>query len=402
MTTSSEEQPPFRLGVYADLRYMRSGDTVSTEAAFGRFLLAVAEAAGGLTLFGRMDPRPGIGSVELPASLIHFVELPTYPSLRLVTTVLLAGRRSVGVITSHLPELDALWLFGPHPLGLVFARRARRSRVVVALGIRQDFRRYVAWRSSRPLRPFATAAAALLEWRFRALARISPTVVVGEDLGRRWRRAAPALLVTSFSLVTEADLVPEADAGRQPWREPRQILSVGRLDAEKNPLLLADLALELGPQWHIRVLGDGPMRAALEQRARALAVTERLELLGHVSFGDDLRSWYRKSDGLVHVSRTEGVPQVLFEAMAAGLPIVATAVGGVAEALAGGARGLLAPPDDAAAVAVCLRRLANDGNLRRDVALAGRRAVAELTLDQQAGEAVDFLASSIVAADSRS
>ena len=65
---------------------------------------------------------------------------------------------------------------------------------------------------------------------------------------------------------------------------------------------------------------------------------------GFIPYGDELLGHYREAHAFVHVALTEGVPQVLYEAMGSGLPIVATDVGGISAALAGGERGLLVPP----------------------------------------------------------
>ena len=93
---------------------------------------------------------------------------------------------------------------------------------------------------------------------------------------------------------------------------------------------------------------------------------------------------------MVHVSHTEGVPQVLWEAMAAGAPIVATAVGGVAAALDQGGRGLLVPPRDAGRLADALRRLAADPALRRRIARQGREEAGRQTIDRQVARVVEF------------
>ena len=127
------------------------------------------------------------------------------------------------------------------------------------------------------------------------------------------------------------------------------VLSVGRLDPEKNPLLLADVLARLrehGPALAAR----GLRRRHHEGRSwpsalRAAGVEDHAELLGYVSLDGGLRELYRNSHVFLHVSWTEGVPQVLFESFAAGLPVVATAVGGVPELAEG--RSVLIPPGDA-------------------------------------------------------
>jgi glycosyltransferase involved in cell wall biosynthesis len=93
----------------------------------------------------------------------------------------------------------------------------------------------------------------------------------------------------------------------------------------------------------------------------------------------------------LHVSLTEGVPQVLFEAEAAGIPIVATSVGGVASALGHGLRGLLVPPSDAAAAIEALARLSLDEDLRVRLIRAELEHVAGETIEAQLDRVAAFL-----------
>ena len=99
---------------------------------------------------------------------------------------------------------------------------------------------------------------------------------------------------------------------------------------------------------------------------------------------------YRSSDAFLHVSWTEGVPQVLLEAFAAGSPVVATAVGGVPD-MAGDAA-LLVPPGDPDAAASALNRLADDPALARELAERGLERVSSRTLEAESARVAAFLA----------
>jgi glycosyltransferase involved in cell wall biosynthesis len=164
---------------------------------------------------------------------------------------------------------------------------------------------------------------------------------------------------------------------------------VGRLDPEKAPELLLDMLRELGDGYRLTIVGTGK----LEERIRVAAARfgDRVRMLGYVEQGPDLFGLYRRSDVFVHVARTEGLPQVLIEAQAFGLPIVGTDVGGVGGALDHGEAGLLVPPGDAAALADAVRRLAEDDALRERLRTAGRDRTRELTLERQAAKVAAFL-----------
>jgi glycosyltransferase involved in cell wall biosynthesis len=100
---------------------------------------------------------------------------------------------------------------------------------------------------------------------------------------------------------------------------------------------------------------------------------------------------YRRGHALLHVSWTEGFPQVLLEAFASGLPVVATDVGGVRELADGAAR--LIPPGDPVAAATELRNLAEDSGLRKVLVEKGLERVERMTLSHEAARVAEFIAS---------
>jgi glycosyltransferase involved in cell wall biosynthesis len=380
-----------RLGVYADLVYKRDGEGVlTTDRAFVQFVANLAPRLDGLVLFGRLDPEPGRSPYEVPRDGIRFVPLPHYPSVRSVGALLRGTRAARSAFAHELGSLDAVWLFGPHPLSLEFARIARRRRVPVFLGVRQDFPRYIGNRLPGPLWAWAIPAAHGLERAFRLLARRSPAVVVGEDLKRHYERGPARVLATGFSLIGESELRPLEEALATSWDGELRLLAVGRLDPEKNPLLLPAILARLGPRWRLAVVGDGPLEEEVRRRFDSLGIADRVELLGYVPNGPRLWEQYRASNAFLHVSFTEGLPQVLFEAMANGLPIVATDVGGVRAALNDGRTGLLVPRDDAHAAAETLERLGAEPELRRRLIEDGLESARRETLDAQSDRVVEF------------
>ena len=118
------------------------------------------------------------------------------------------------------------------------------------------------------------------------------------------------------------------------------------------------------------VLGEGPERRRLEELSQARGV--RLLLPG---FLDDPYPTLAAFDVAVLPSRAEGLPMVVLESMALGVPTVATSVAGTPELVLDGESGLLVPPGDAPALAAALARLLGDGELRHRLGVAGARRV---------------------------
>ncbi|HEU0052311.1 MAG TPA: glycosyltransferase [Longimicrobium sp.] len=148
---------------------------------------------------------------------------------------------------------------------------------------------------------------------------------------------------------------------------------VGRLSHEKGPDVLLDAIARLTDlPLVVTLVGDGAQRAALAARASHGELAGCVRLIGRV---DDAAALMAGFDVLALTSRTEGTPMVLFEAMEAGVPIVATSVGGVPDALGGDA--LLVPLEDAGALAIALRAVHDDPAAARVRADLARRRLAE-------------------------
>lgn len=377
-----------RLAVYTDYTYRRDARGVTGERAFVRFMTGLEPLVDRLVLVGRLDPEPGRSHYPLAPS-VGFVGLPFYSSLTRPFAVVTSLWRSAVRFWRLLDNVDTVWLLGPYIHAIAFALLALVRRKRVALGVRQDFPTYV--RSRHPRLRWTHAAADLLEGAFRALGRRLPVAVVGPDLARNYA-GSQRLLQLTVSLVSDADIVEPSTALARPPGAPARVLSVGRLDREKNPLLLADVlaGLQAGDaDWRLDVVGEGPLEEELALRLRRLGCADAAELHGYVPLDGGLTELYRSADVLLHVSWTEGLPQVLFEAFAAGIPVVATDVGGVREAA--GDAALLIPPGDAAAAVAAVERVRAEPELRRRLVEAGAARVREHTLEREAARLVTFL-----------
>jgi glycosyltransferase involved in cell wall biosynthesis len=378
-----------RLCVYSDYPYQRLPEGISASPSFALFINEVGNRLGGVVLMGRLDPSAS--AMRHPvASHSRFVPLPYYESLTRPLPVLRAVIGSVRRCWRTLDEVDCIWLFGPHPFAIAFAAIAALRRKRVTLGVRQNWPMYV--RKRHPRRPDLWVVARMMEAAFRALAFFCPVVVVGPELARRYQHARP-LLEVAVSLVDEEDIVPPEEAMRRRYDGELRLLSVGRLEEEKNPLLLADVLArlrEIDPRWRLIVCGEGSLEGQLQRRLDSLGVAQFSELRGYVPFGPDLLALYGASHAFLHSSWTEGLPQVLFEAFAQGLPTIATDVGGVRGAANGRVR--LVPPNDADAAARELTAVAEDPKLRTTLIRGGHEYIRARTLSGEAGRVADLFA----------
>ncbi|MDZ4686094.1 MAG: glycosyltransferase family 4 protein [Planctomycetaceae bacterium] len=148
-------------------------------------------------------------------------------------------------------------------------------------------------------------------------------------------------------------------------------LTIARLEPQKGLTDLLDAAALVHrshPETWFVIVGDGPDRVALEERTRTQPGGERIRFLGR---RDDVPQLLQGATGLVLSSRWEGMPNVVLEAMAAGKPVIATEVEGIAELIAEGETGLRVPVSNPVALGAALEHLSSAPDL---AASLGRRA----------------------------
>jgi glycosyltransferase involved in cell wall biosynthesis len=178
-------------------------------------------------------------------------------------------------------------------------------------------------------------------------------------------------------------LDPDRGKLKPEWPEGPVMISAGRLDPQKGlDTLLGAFATvaESLPGWNLVILGDGPQRSALESLARDLKICGRVRFLGRVNNPHD---YMRRARIFVLSSRFEGFPNALCEAMACGLPVIATdCPSGPRELISDGIDGLLVPVDDIDALARAIKKLASDESLRRGLGESAKNVSERFSVDR--------------------
>ncbi len=305
---------------------------------------------------------------------------PTVPLTADFPHVFAAVREIVGLLQSTACDVLICHGYKAHILGRLAARRAGIPAVAVSRG----------WTGE-------TRKVKLYEWLDRRHLRFMDHVVcVSEGQAEKVRRwcGVPA---SRYSVIRNSARLAafekrDADArsrllGFFPATSgvSRIVLAAGRLSPEKGFAVLVEAAATIckeNPGTGVVLFGEGVLRGELEHRISQLGLAERFLLPG---FRTDLDSLIGAADVVVLPSYTEGLPNVALEASAAGVPVVATAVGGTPEAVADGISGFLVPPGQPAPIAAKVSELLRDSVLRAKFALAGRERMRTLfTFEAQA------------------
>lgn len=208
---------------------------------------------------------------------------------------------------------------------------------------------------------------------------------------RIWSKAAAVFAVSKGLRQLAADSFPDVPIGviyngaAVVAREPRaedgerslRLVCVARLIPRKGLHDLFDaLATLAGVDWKLTVVGTGPSEESLRRYAETLSIAERIHFAGYCN-RDQVRQHYLEADVFVLPTHSEAFANVILEAMAASLPVVASDVGGVAEAVTDGTTGILVPPRSPRLLAAAIRRLAEDATERTRLGSAGQRRIRE-------------------------
>lgn len=208
--------------------------------------------------------------------------------------------------------------------------------------------------------------------------RARAVVANGEGLRQLAEAALPGLSVPVVPNGVDAErnrpsaAVPKSSAAGTP-----RLLIVGRLVHQKGiDILLRALATLPRDAFELEVVGDGPDRAALKDLANRLGVADRVRFAGWVE-RDRIAEHYRAADAFVFPSRLEGMPNVVLEAMAFALPVIATDVPGNRDVVVHGSTGLLVESENVDQLAAALRQILSQPSLRQQMGAAARARVLE-------------------------
>lgn len=386
-----------RLGLVLDQIIFEHSGVYSTDEPFIRFVEALAPR-----WFERIDfcsrvlTVPHSAPYFLNPALFSVCHLPWYPNLAALcfkSPILLP--QIAQLLENWMSRWDILMGCGVHPITCLALRIARRRSVPMLLCVRGDIEADIRCKHRGLSRVMGLVAARIIA---ASIPHGTPVVSEGRDDYPFLSHMGPVHIFFA-SKFGEEDLLPTPHAHRRN-NNPIRLLYVGRISPEKG----LDVLLEA---MHLLVTEISPTRVSLtiagadfygssygekfRDRIVTSAVAELLTVTGYVPYGAMLFELYDSHDILVLPSFTEGFPQVLFEAMARGLPVVATTAGGIPRIIRNRHNGLLVAPGDATALVNAISELIADQELYYRLSFEGLRCAKSHTCQTEIASMRTFM-----------
>lgn len=324
------------------------------------------------------DPPKNFGVLDVPN--IRICPLPPY-YVHWEGAALIHPLKLMRCLWPHVRQSDLVWINIPNFLGILawlVCLLQRKRFVLTIVGnspelVRLGFRR-------RGIPVLGGLLGGAFELVDRLMVSTSVTTLVNSTvLLESYGRGKPRVKLFVDSSITESDICTTIASSNS---DECRILYVGRLQFAKGLRELFQAARDLlaeGLKLRILLAGEGYRRNDIRKEAEELGIIDRVEFLGWVAI-EKLKDIYRACDIFAFPSYSEGMPKVIIEAMANGLPVVVTNVGGIPSIAQDGITGLVVPSKNAPALRNALRRLILDKPLRQRMAEAGLERSRQFTM----------------------
>ena len=371
------------------------GSIWESEGSFGRYVDSLAPYFDEIVLSVPVFDVPPASGSRLRASNVRLAPLPYFPGPRQFYPMLPSV---YGRLRAWVGQCDVIHLRVPTPAAIFAFRLARAQRKPVFLLVVGDYRALLPYLPYRGVKKALFGAyVAFEEWALRYMTTRALTLANGAALREKHERQGATVFETKTTTLSLQDIASRHDTcGSKPIR----LLTVSRIDPRKGLRVLPEAVAALVADGHnvtldlvgptIGQIGDEE-RDRIAAEARRLGVGERVAIKGPVPL-DQLMPLYQHYDAFVLPTQPgEGIPRVLLEAMAAGLPVVTTNVSGIASLIRHDENGLLMADSSAGAVAVAVRRLVAEPALRQRLIAGGYETARAHTLERQAASMMDVV-----------
>lgn len=389
------------LGILYHMPFWRAADGSLWEAegSFARYVDSLAPFFDEIVLAAPVFDTPQASGSPVRSTNVTLAPLPYFPGPRQFYPLLPSMLRR---LRSWVRRCDVVHLRVPTPAA-IFAFRmtqaARKPTFLLVVGDYEALLPHLGYRGVKKI--LFSRYVAFEEWALRHMTARSLTFANGAALRQKHERAGVRIHETRTTTLSLDDVATRADTCGSPRI---RLLTVSRIDPRKGlralPAMVSaihqtgyDISVDvIGPT--VGLIGESE-RDAIDAEAARLGVGERVVLRGPMAL-DRLMPLYRDFDIFVLPTRPgEGIPRVLLEAMASGLPVVTTAVSGIASLVTHGENGMLVADDSPSALTDAVLRVIREPALRQKLIAGGYATARAHTLERQAGEMMQVVSAEL-------
>jgi glycosyltransferase involved in cell wall biosynthesis len=301
---------------------------------------------------------------------------------------------AIKVIWKCIHEWDIGCVVDYHIIGIIFFYISKLFEKKLFNYLRSDIIEEFKAHDKEGKKAFSYFLVNFLGFFARIRAKSSLTVVVGDELYSKYKQFGSDIFKFYPTRVYGKDILSKAEIKSHGTNTNIKLLTVGRLTPEKGLIYLLKALKIIREKRHkfvLSIVGDGKLDKELRNVACDLDLSDSVIFRGCISSKSELLVIYQDADIFLLPSLTEGIPKTLYEAMARGVPIIATSVGGVPNIIKDSENGLLVPPAKPEAMAEAILRLINDEELRIKLIKNGLETVREYTLEKQRVRIINIL-----------
>lgn len=389
------------LGILYHMPFWRDADGSlwESEGSFARYVDSLAPFFDEVVLAVPVFDAPQASGSRVRAANVTLAPLPYFPGPRQFYPML---PKMLGRLRAWVARCDVVHMRVPTPAAIFAFRLAQSQRKPAFLLVVGDYEALLPHLGYKGIKKFLFSRyVAFEEWALRYMTARALTFANGAALRAKHERETVRVHETRTTTLSLEDIStrPDTCAG------PRvRLLTVSRIDPRKGLRTLPALVKDIQSAGHdVTVDVIGPTvgligrseQDAITAEAERLTVADRVFVRGPVAL-DQLMPMYREFDVFVLPTRPgEGIPRVLLEAMASGLPVVTTAVSGIASLITHGENGLLVDEASPAAMTAAVLRVIREPALRQRLIAGGYATAKAHTLERQAAEMMAIVATEL-------
>jgi len=400
------------MGIFINQPFFNCRGEYTTSRAFIKFIESFSSYFDNITIFA---PTKSSGdqrsTYRVNSKKINICPLPYYLNIQdLLRRSLVLIPKSLNVLIREIPRYDLFWLVLPHPLSLIFYIICKRYSKPVFTHIRGSIEKDIYYRYRGIAKVLAKLYARSMVFSNHIICNRELSLAVGSELYRKYKNENNKIFTISPSLITLDDIEQGRESIESHFKNEKEtkLLFVGRVEPEKGLEYLFQairiLNQESKKNYSLSVVGKSHLgNEEKERRIKALAnkkgLSELINFSGYIPHGHKLFNLYKKSDIFVLPSLIEGIPKVLYEAMAKGLPIIATKVGGIPDIIEDCHNGLLIKPGSVDTIVKAVGLLEEDKEFRHRIIKNGLETARQHTIEKARDQMIRYLNENLTSLD---